>query len=116
MGHAWEDGTSLTEEHLVFLYEFFRIPREKTDSFSASNISPAELTLLHQQISKPVSIYISLCPQCGQHWKLFRWDFENGLWRVYGRTCDFTWSRGSVLMEDDKLMPLGIRGTLDEPQ
>lgn len=102
---SWAQNLMPTDDDLGYLREYFRVDATLTAD-SLLHLSPGELGLLHSETHAKPTVIASLCLICGQHWTVYRLEAEQ--WRMYGRTCDFSWARGVVVdpSGDDSLKSL----------
>jgi len=114
-GQRWEEGLTISSDQLLELFRFFRIESNQNISDEIISLSPGEITLLHSNSNKPISIYAALCPDCKKHWYIFKWDEGNKQWQLYGRNCDYTWEKGSVLKNDKIELLRNLRKVKDDP-
>lgn len=101
LGHSWTEDMPVQSHQLDNLLEFFRITNQEIHVDVLVHLSPGELTLLHQATNSPATVFAYLCDKCQHHWYIFRWEFNENRWGVYGRTCDFSWRRGQTPSEEE---------------
>jgi hypothetical protein len=114
-GKSWILGENLSSEQLYSLLEFFRIDSKDIQIDTLARLSPGELALIHRETANRVTIFATLCEECGQHWYIFRWEQDKERWGTYGRTCEFSWRRGRELTEEEIAMLMRARRLQDTP-
>ena len=110
LGQSWIENLTPSSEQLHELLTFFRIRPNDVQEETLARLSPAELTLIHQTTADEVSVYAVLCSECGQHWRVFRWEPDKDRWAAYGRTCTYSWRRGRELDDQEVEMLRLARG------
>ena len=97
LGAQWETGLIPSVKQLESLKNFFRIDPKEIKDDRITFLSPAELTIISQNLMTDKSIIAYLCPDCNLHWYIFRKEEEQ--WFAYGRNCDFSWRKRAKLTD-----------------
>jgi hypothetical protein len=105
-GQSWVEHLSPSETEKDELLSFFRVDRDTlSHDVDVFHLSPSDLTLIHQNIHEQNTVYANICTKCGQHWHIYRWDFQQNSWLVYGRNCDYSWRKGEELTKEENEYP-----------
>lgn len=105
---SWVQNLRPTSTDLEHLLHYFRIENELSADL-LRRLSPGELAMIHNSEHKNRTVLASLCLDCGLHWTIYR--LEEGVWRAYGRTCDFAWRRGVLAdPKSDSLLARMLEG------
>lgn len=97
----WEQGLAPSLKDLDYLRDFFKISRTLDHSWLAG-ASPGELVQIHGVEFAEPQVLTGLCEACGLHWLVFR--LEEHSWHRYGRTCDYRWYRGDLVVPKSDAM------------
>jgi len=108
LGRAWEQGLKVRTEDWKVLCEFFKSGLSWADAIVLERLSPGELVANHNGRGGR-ELFAVLCEVCGRHWRVFRWREEEG-WRIFGRTCAFSWRRSEPPDENELAILAGARG------
>ncbi len=113
-GKSWTQDQDPSPDQLLELIEFFRISPDNLQ-LNVLGLSPGELTLIHSNSAKVISVYAALCTDCSRHWFVFRWEDDKKRWNVYGRNCDFSWRRGGAPQGNEVEMLRSVRHNIANP-
>lgn len=95
----WDMGMPPNAWDLGQILVFFRMI-DPVEENNLVRMTPGECIFAHTSQISTKDIVGDLCPQCGDHWLVYRYE-EADQWHLYGRTCSFTWHRGRKVTPDE---------------
>lgn len=87
----WDMDLSASQADLDEILVFFRLETPRNANI-LERMGPGDCVLAHLTQSGTKDIVAGLCPDCGEHWLVYRLEADR--WRLYGRTCGYSWFRG----------------------
>lgn len=107
---SWRPAANTSAYDLGQILVFFRLLEPVRESILV-RLSPGECALIHASQMGTHDLVADLCGQCAEHWLVYRRE-ENRGWRLYGRTCNFVWHRGTPREpESDETLAALIHGS-----